>query len=39
MIASKIGQSEEFRKYEKYSLDDCFQKALHFWNLGSKQMR
>ena len=28
-IASKIGQSEEFRKYEKYSLDDCFQKALH----------
>ena len=28
-IASKIGQSEEFRKYEKYSLDDCLQKALH----------
>ena len=27
-IASKIGQSEDFRKYDKYSLDDCFQKAL-----------
>ena len=29
-IASKIGQSEELRKYEKYSLDNCFQKALAF---------
>ncbi|MCG8622331.1 MAG: hypothetical protein MJE68_10105, partial [Proteobacteria bacterium] len=28
-IASKIGQSEDFAKYDKYSLDDCFQKALH----------
>ena len=28
-IASKIGQSEDFTKYDKYSLDDCFQKALH----------
>ena len=28
-IASKIGQSEEFRRSDKYSLDDCFQKALH----------
>ena len=28
-IASKIGQSEDFRKYSKYTLDDCFEKALH----------
>ena len=28
-IASKISQSEEFRRSDKYSLDDCFRKALH----------
>ena len=28
-IASKIGQSEDFRRYDKYSLDDCFKRALH----------
>ena len=28
-IANKISQSEDFMKYPKYTLEDCFEKALH----------
>ena len=28
-IANKISQSEDFMKYHKYTLEDCFEKALH----------